>query len=532
MKKSVTVFLIFSFFIVPLVKGQELSIPSGTGRYEALGFNPFMVDPAFDLNRNPSYGYMYRNYVFGDIGRADNSEPNIYKLRNQYIGVNFGLGKSVYLGFIVNKNEGRMFDSVFYVNKPWGMGSLGMEMPVVPVKAFVGIAPTEKFSLAISGYFARKSADSSKPFLNIQQLDTTNQGIGNWFEYFRHTQIGNSMEYKSSVIGVNLGTLGRFKDGYVEATIDFKFNNYSYKNNYDTVLTTRYHRWAQPPQLSDSTSTVNVRSISLSVENDGMMEFNGFTRAFITANRENQIYVVPYFQIGFFSWKPKYTPTDSKNDTLPKRPYINTITHDYDYSYFNLQTGVGINMPVFEKGLLACGLSFGYNSFKVTSTDIDTRFTGNGIAPGSNDTVKTTSTTTENFKYSRIQFPKLNLGLEWSFTSWLTGRIGYSRSLLSDKVDYSNQTTITQVQISAVPTFNNRVLSSVINDNSTNVYSALLPSDPIQTISLGLGFHFDRFSIDGMIGEKFFQKGPNILSGQDDKELFGVLSASYNFNFK
>jgi len=62
----------------------------------------------------------------------------------------------------------------------------------------------------------------------------------------------------------------------------------------------------------------------------------------------------------------------------------------------------------------------------------------------------------------------------------------------------------------------------IINDQNA--------TDPVQTISLGLGFHFNRFSIDGLIGEKFFQKGVNIFSGQDDKEMFGVISASYNFN--
>jgi len=47
-----------------------------------------------------------------------------------------------------------------------------------------------------------------------------------------------------------------------------------------------------------------------------------------------------------FSWNAKITSTPTAyTDILPK------------YSYTNLNAGIGINMPILEKGTLATGLS-------------------------------------------------------------------------------------------------------------------------------------------------------------------------------
>ena len=155
MAKRILLFVILCFLVNSAVYTQ--SLPSGTGRYEALGNNPFMTDPAIDLNNNPAWGNLYRNYSFGDIGRANLTDANLYKLDKQYAGINFGLGKKMYAGLILNKEEGAMFDSVFFVPKPWGMGTLGVNMPIVPVKVLVGIAPSDKFSLGFSFYYAQKT---------------------------------------------------------------------------------------------------------------------------------------------------------------------------------------------------------------------------------------------------------------------------------------------------------------------------------------------------------------------------------------
>jgi hypothetical protein len=64
--------------------------------------------------------------------------------------------------------------------------------------------------------------------------------------------------------------------------------------------------------------------------------------------------------------------------------------------------------------------------------------------------------------------------------------------------------------------------STVVNDDQ------YLASSSIQTISLGAGFHFGRFSIDATVSERWLKQGINFVSGQST-DLFGVVSASYNF---
>lgn len=66
------------------------------------------------------------------------------------------------------------------------------------------------------------------------------------------------------------------------------------------------------------------------------------------------------------------------------------------------------------------------------------------------------------------------------------------------------------------------------NNGLTDETSLTIASDPIQTINLGLGMQFGRFSLDGTIGEKLLKNSPYVISGQTN-DLYGVISASYNF---
>ena len=66
LKKHLAIMLLF----VMAVAAFAQSIPSGTGRYEALGNSPFILDAATDINHNPAWTNYYRNYAFGDIGTS------------------------------------------------------------------------------------------------------------------------------------------------------------------------------------------------------------------------------------------------------------------------------------------------------------------------------------------------------------------------------------------------------------------------------------------------------------------------------
>ncbi len=78
-----------------------------------------------------------------------------------------------------------------------------------------------------------------------------------------------------------------------------------------------------------------------------------------------------------------------------------------------------------------------------------------------------------------------------------------------------------------------RSVSSVSNTYTvgsvSNEWTYKTASNYDQTISLGAGFHFGRFSIDATVSEKWLKEGINFVSGRQN-DLFGVVSASYNFN--
>jgi hypothetical protein len=67
-------------------------------------------------------------------------------------------------------------------------------------------------------------------------------------------------------------------------------------------------------------------------------------------------------------------------------------------------------------------------------------------------------------------------------------------------------------------------------ENTFQEFNNLIGSSASETISLGAGFHFGRFSIDATVSEQWFKHGPNFVSGGDGTDLFGIISASYNFN--
>jgi hypothetical protein len=415
LKKHFTILLLL---VIMTFGAFAQSIPSGTARYEALGYNPFIMDAATDINRNPAWGGMYRNYGFGDLGRATGESSDFY-LDDQYIGVNFGLGKKFNAGLILNKNKGMIFSGLF--NAEGRFNSLGISNPIVPLEVLFGYTSTnKKLHIGLAPYYASWSKDS--------------------------TTSGVLTERTSSTLGGTLGVISIMKNGWVEGNVDFRMNSFKF---------------------ADTSATY---------KNDGGMELGVGLRAFLMVNKPNKINFVPYASFNMVSWQPNYTPVDPTG-------------HDYKWS--NFAFGVGLNMPVLDNGLLAGGLSFALSSYEDNATANDPE---TGI--------------TYDYKVTQMSLPQFNFGLEWGFADWFTGRAGYSRSVINQKVTFTSTSGGT---------------------STTSEIKEMLASNPDQTITLGVGFHFNRFSLEGTMGEKFFQRGPYILSGHGT-DMFGILSASYNFN--
>jgi hypothetical protein len=251
---------------------------------------------------------------------------------------------------------------------------------------------------------------------------------------------GVNHKLSSSTLGATIGLLSKLEGGWIEGAVDVKTNKFKH----------------------DQT----IANVNSKFENEGGLQMSIFTRGFFTVNKNLGINLVPYLSFAMYSWNPTSTPA---------------LIGGYDkYSTTQFNGGIGVNMPILGNGMLAGGLSAGFYSFE--DKQEVAAYTG---------------------KYTEFTLPQFNIGAEWPLTDWLTGRLGYSRSVSSTKTEYTQA-------------------ASTWYTKGTGV------SDSKQTITAGFGLHFDRFSFDGTVGEKLFKEGFYIFTGKTN-DLFGMLSASYNF---
>lgn len=427
--KSINLLVLFIFAVLLFsnVSYSQDGLSGGPGRHEALGSNPFILDPVIDLNNNPAWGGQYKDYFFGNIGRS----PGAYDiLSDQWAGVNFGMGqkKELNLGLVLNKTEDRW--SNFYDIAQFS--TIGISEPILPIKILFGYN-SPQMNLAIAPYYRAWSQDSNTTF----------------------STFNTTKSWSSSSLGAQVGGLFKMQSNWIEAAVDFKMNSFKY----------------------DEQNSGGVASSEL-VEREGGIQLDVFARGWFLTNPNSKIKIVPYAKFGVYSWNPKVTRTPTAfTQILPT------------YSYMNLMGGIGINMPVLGDGLLATGLSFGFNSREVKIADT-TNFVG---------------------KASDFILPQFNIGLEWKFTDWLVGRVGYKRSFVNGSYKETGN----------APSGTSMVAY-------TNEWKRSRSDDAVQTITTGLGLEFGRFCLDGMIGEQVFQNGGYLLMGNKN-DLYGVLSASYYF---
>lgn len=399
------------------------SIPSGTGRYEALGNSPFILDAATDINNNPAWNTQYRNYAFGDLGR-DFIEGQDFQLSGQYAGATFGIGKKLNLGMILNKRDDvwNLFNDGTFGPEPWRPSELDVSEPIVPFKGLIGYTASKNFHLGLAPYVAMWSWD-------VTDSDT-NQ---------------TSFDRSATSIGGTLGFIYMIKKGWVEGALKFGMNSF---------------------KSEETVPSGGTRTVTTTIESEGGIHFGAGFRAWIYPKTNSKLAIVPLVGFSTYSWNPKQTSP--------------TALTGLNRSWLNINGGVGINLPVMDDIQLAGGFVVEYNSVKAD---------------------------TGSFEDKRTDFvlPRFHLAGETSIAEWLTARFGYSRSISMKKQEqsYSGGRTV-----------------------ETNYLDA---SNYDQTISLGAGFHFGRFSIDGTVSERWLKQGINFVSGGDN-DLFGVISASYNFN--
>jgi len=405
-------FLAVMLLFVLAVGAYSQSIPSGTGRYTALGSSPFILDASTDIFNNPAWNNYYRNYAFGDlnttstVGSGPNGESSDDFAGNA--GVTFAVGKKWNLGMIINRRQDSW--SAFI--------GTAHNNPIVPFMGLIGYSASKNFHISLAPYVSMGS------FTNTD----TNAAL--------------NVDNSSMSIGANLGFMYLIKKGWIEGAVTFRMN--SYKND---------------------SSVTGFSSVG---ENDGGMEFGLGLRAWIYPTKGSKVAVVPILGFKSFSYTPKTTVTTGGTTT---------VFTGSDNSLMNIYGGVGLNWPIVDDIQIAGGVTASYNTRKSTDTTNETKFT-DFIAPG------------------------FNMALETRITDWITARLGFNKTIIMSKAETNNAT----------------YEATVLNTNSD-----------ASTVSLGTGFHFGRFSIDATVSERWLKQGPNFVSGQST-DLFGIISASYNFN--
>ena len=381
------------------------SIPSGTGRYAALGNSPFILDASSDIFSNPAWNTMYRNYAFGDLTPMSGNDFN------GNAGVTFAIGKKWNLGMIINKRQDSW--SLFYIDVISPRNS-----PIVPFMGLIGYTASKNFQIALAPYVSMG---------NNEFTDTTG---------------ALSRKYSSRSIGANLGFIYTLKKGWVEGAFRFRMNKFE----------------------NDS----SMSGGSQLDENDGGIELGAGFRGWIYPSKSSKIAVVPFLGFFSYSFQPKSTITVGTTSTA--------VT-GLNYSWLNINAGVGLNWPIMDDIQIAGGVGLAYNTYKADTGSYE-------------------------FKSTEFVAPAFNMAMETRITDWITARLGFNKSITMGKYENTYQ--------EAKSTFG---------------------SPDATTISMGTGFHFGRFSIDATINERWFKSGPNFLSGNSSSsnEMFGDISASYYF---
>jgi hypothetical protein len=180
-------FLAVMLLFVVGVSTFSQSIPSGTGRYTALGSSPFILDAHVDMLNNPAWNNYYRNYAFADLNQFGESDDF-----NGSAGVTFGVGKKWNLGMIIN----RRLDS-------WDlMSGNANNRPIVPFYGMIGTSLNKNFHVSLAPYVTMGS--------------------------FERTDTNGSLLVKNSSrsLGANLGFIYMIKKGWIEGNFKFRMNGY------------------------------------------------------------------------------------------------------------------------------------------------------------------------------------------------------------------------------------------------------------------------------------------------------------------
>jgi len=440
-----------------LSMGGSIYGPNGNG--PNLVFNPFITNDPSVMLLNPAYQNMYKDYAWFDLtgGREAGFVASDNTYGSQFGGVNFAFGKEFTIGANLS------FDPSFTNTLVGGLSSYINALPAADRgnrSALTGLPPVEVMEAVAA--FDLGSFDVGFAFLYGW---ATNDAKGSGSP----SPANSEQKLKSSVIGFRGGIAMDFGGGTgFDADAALRLDN-----------VTDYVKGKNGAGTAIDAGEFSASMTELQVDGRFHMKMS------------NRVNFVPYVNFVNMSGSPK-------RDAKPVNTTPNQNLNDYKWSMMLLAVGAGVEYKV-NNFYLAGGVSFKTASQK---TEISTP------APTSTSTSTTTSTS----------FPLFNLGMEFVFTEWLTGRMGYYRAFHSDNI---------KNEFSA--TGSSSTSESNLAASNSNVFFGTLAGADNSLITLGLGFKFGNFALDATVSENALRRGLGLIGSQDNINTFGYMSASYCF---
>jgi hypothetical protein len=461
MKLRWMVFCLLCIFVRQYSSAEDTTnvILGGNARMLALGGSPvnYYLFDYTNIFINPAYLKKYSRVAMIELGSGFGSGSG-YTANNQTYGATFSLGE-VTLGLVAGRREGPMFAENSYGYQNGG-----------------SFFACDYMKSALDTYLQNLVVQSSsEPLTPLQILAAFKLGEGSmgcalYYSGWGRDDNGTGSVSSGRTCSANLSQYG-IKSGFL-----FPLDSLTL---FDLAGCFRLNRASADYSNKNAGAPLAASSFSA----------NGYEISVtgrIFYKFKSSMSLVPLVRAEIFSYEPEVTSTPLSNSLFP---------HPNTYSKWELELGMGIQSH-WEKGMAVIGVSIQYISLK------------NGAVSNAGSVPQTTN-------YSRTWFdlPKINAGVEFSITSWLIGRAGYTKRISTQHTRVEPPSTSpTESVISLEPGF----LPSF----------GLTPAD--QTLSLGLGICIDQFAFNTYLAEQAIGTGAYFLSGKE-QIIFGVVSISYQY---
>ncbi|GEM_PF-1204430 len=487
--KNIVIVITMLLIIVAVAYPQAK--PGGIARQLALGgssfgtglvLNPFLIDDPAYMLLNPAYQSLYKNYGWSNIGggRLTGSSVEDDGYGMQYSGIAFSINPDLTLGTVLSFDHntfGTNYSSLISLN----MKRTGQIIPEISnTWELVGSYHLDQMEVGFSVLYGWSNDDFES---TEKDISPNPYGSGD-----TTTLLSSSGEASSSILGFRVGVLYDLGEGSMFDVAGM------------VRITNATDKLSSSPATDSTTGEYTLQA----------MEYRLNARAKFKISEKFDI--VP-FGMWFLATAEPEEETKPFNDSIP--PFTSSLREDAFV--------LGLGGDYRAQGLLiAGGLSWFYgkvkyeyhNSFWNHYADYD-------------EYIQSSGSVTE-CSYS---LPVFNLGMEWWFTEWLAGRMGYYRTLASNqsKMDYTNLFAYRSPE-GAYYGYYTETGHREANSTNPNSIVGIGAYSSDNLVTLGLGFKFGDFALDATISDQTLRRGLGLIGSSDALNTFGYLTASYNFN--